>query len=69
MPQTDIPGSGLGLSIARTLVTQMHGEIDVFSPARINHVNQPIAEAMASHGPGTTVIVRLAVTQPVDSGH
>ena len=59
--QTDIPGSGLGLSIAHALVTQMHGEIDVFSPARVSHVQPDLTAAMATQGPGTTVVVRLAI--------
>ncbi|MBW4581506.1 MAG: histidine kinase [Tildeniella nuda ZEHNDER 1965/U140] len=59
--QTDIPGSGLGLSIARTLVTQMHGEIDVFSPARMSWVAQEVTGTVTSKGPGTTVVIRLAI--------
>jgi signal transduction histidine kinase len=58
--QTNIPGSGLGLSIARALVTQMHGEIDVFSPAR-SCIQNDLTAAMTAQGPGTTVVVRLAI--------
>ncbi|XGV99687.1 MAG: ATP-binding protein [Leptolyngbya sp. BL-A-14] len=65
--QTDIPGSGLGLSIARALVTQMHGEIEVFSPAQPINVT-PLAETVAVYGPGTTVVVRLMIAQQPNSG-
>ena len=59
--KTDIPGSGLGLSIAHALVTQMHGEIDVFSPARLHWVQEDKAAVVTIPGPGTTVVVRLAI--------
>ncbi|MBW4473391.1 MAG: sensor histidine kinase [Stenomitos rutilans HA7619-LM2] len=61
--QTSIPGSGLGLSIAQVLVTQMHGEIEVISPAQPNPLIQQVTKTIADNGPGTTVLVRLAVAQ------
>lgn len=60
--QTDIPGSGLGLAIAQTLIEQMHGEIQVFSPARASHLIPGVATSPpANQGAGTTLIVRLAI--------
>ncbi|MBW4660700.1 MAG: GAF domain-containing sensor histidine kinase [Drouetiella hepatica Uher 2000/2452] len=38
---TDIPGSGIGLAIARELVLQMQGEIEIFSPAATCALTQP----------------------------
>jgi signal transduction histidine kinase len=67
--QTDIPGSGLGLSIARALVTQMNGEIEVLSPARPSNATQHMTEGMVARGVGTSVIVRLAIAQTDDSRH
>lgn len=52
--QTDIPGTGLGISIAQQLIEQMQGEIQVISPA-INSVIK------SSDIVGTTFIVWLPV--------
>ncbi len=52
--QTDIPGTGLGISIAQQLIEQMQGEIEVISPA-INSVIK------SSDIVGTTFIVWLPV--------
>lgn len=61
--QTEIPGSGLGLSIAHALMTQMHGKIQVLSPARIEDLDPSLAAIMQSQGSGTTVVVWLAIAQ------
>ncbi|WP_416674080.1 sensor histidine kinase [Egbenema bharatensis] len=59
---TDIPGTGLGLTIARELVRQMQGEIQVFSPA---HTCQLVptelapASSNAPTSPGTAIVVWL----------
>ncbi|AKG23892.1 GAF domain-containing sensor histidine kinase [Calothrix sp. 336/3] len=50
--QTAIPGTGLGIAIAKQLIGQMQGEIQVFSPA-LNSSMKP------SSTPGTTFIVWL----------
>ncbi|MBW4600010.1 MAG: sensor histidine kinase [Calothrix sp. FI2-JRJ7] len=52
--QTDIPGTGLGISIAQQLIEQMQGEIQVISPA-INSIIK--SEDIV----GTTFIVWLPV--------
>lgn len=49
---TEIPGTGLGLTIAKQLIEQMQGEIQIFSPA----LNSAIA---LSDGPGTTFLIWL----------
>ncbi|AFY48038.1 histidine kinase [Nostoc sp. PCC 7524] len=54
--QTEIPGTGLGIAIAKQLIEQMQGEIEVFSPA----INWAIASPDA---PGTTVIIWLPISQ------
>lgn len=50
--QTEIPGSGLGLTIAKQLIEQMQGEMEIFSPA----TRFDIKLLQTS---GTTFIVRL----------
>ncbi|MBD2448230.1 sensor histidine kinase [Nostoc sp. FACHB-152] len=54
--QTEIPGSGLGIAIAKQLIEQMHGEIEVLSPAITNAIASPNA-------PGTTFIIWLPISQ------
>jgi signal transduction histidine kinase len=58
--QTDIPGTGLGLMIARDLVRQMQGEIEVFSP-----INPEWLPSVGSHlyptNRGTTFVVWLTL--------
>lgn len=49
---TEIPGSGLGLSIAKQLIEQMQGEMEVFSPA--TRFSTKLSDTS-----GTTFIVRL----------
>ncbi|MFN6566580.1 sensor histidine kinase [Dendronalium sp. ChiSLP03b] len=50
--QTEIPGTGLGIAIAKQLIEQMQGEIEVFSPA----INSKFSSLDA---PGTTFIIWL----------
>lgn len=50
--QTTIPGTGLGIAIAKQLIAEMQGNLEVFSPA-IKQLNN------SSEYPGTTVIIWL----------
>lgn len=50
--QTEIPGTGLGMAIAKQLIAQMQGEIEVFSPALNSNITSP-------KQPGTTFIIWL----------
>jgi signal transduction histidine kinase len=50
--QTEIPGTGLGIAIAKQLIAQMQGEIEVFSPALNSNITSP-------KQPGTTFIIWL----------
>ncbi|MBF1988920.1 GAF domain-containing sensor histidine kinase [Fischerella thermalis] len=52
--QTEIPGTGLGIAIAKQLIEQMHGEIEVKSPALNPAITSP-------QTPGTTFIVWLPI--------
>jgi signal transduction histidine kinase len=53
--QTEIPGTGLGVAIAKQLIQQMQGEIEIFSPA----INSTIATPDA---PGTTFMIWLPLS-------
>ena len=57
--QGSIPGSGLGLAITRSLIEQMHGKIQVFSPALASKLRIPGDGAIASRG--TTFLVQLPI--------
>ena len=62
--QTDIPGTGLGLAIANDLITEMHGSIQVFSPAADSGLMPAAAadrldERGGRRGQGTAFIVWL----------
>jgi signal transduction histidine kinase len=50
--KTEIPGTGLGISIAKQLIAEMQGSIEVFSPAIHSIITLP-------HIPGTTFIIWL----------
>ncbi len=54
---TDIPGTGLGLTIAKQLIEQMQGEIQIFSP----QIFSPALNSATalSDGPGTTFLIWL----------
>jgi signal transduction histidine kinase len=54
--QTEIPGSGLGISIAKQLIEQMQGLLEVISPAISDAIKLP-------NLPGTTFIVWLVISQ------
>jgi signal transduction histidine kinase len=54
--QTDIPGTGLGIAIAKQLIEQMQGQIEVFSPAINSAIN-------AANAVGTTVMIWLPISQ------
>lgn len=52
----DVPGTGLGLAIAQSLVNEMHGQIEVISPA----VGTPwMPKGISASGPGSVFIVWL----------
>lgn len=59
--QGEIAGSGLGLAIAQTLVAQMQGTIQVFSPALPQQLSLAGHSPAATYGPGTTFLVQLPV--------
>lgn len=50
--KTEIPGTGLGIAIAKQLIAEMQGTIDVFSPAINSIITLP-------NTPGTTFIIWL----------
>ncbi|MGD1896279.1 MAG: sensor histidine kinase, partial [Phormidesmis sp.] len=56
----DIHGTGLGLAIAQSLMVQMHGSIEVISPAiGTPWMPQQAFEQETSVGPGTVFILWL----------
>lgn len=61
-----IPGSGLGLAITRSLIQQIQGKIQVFSPALpANHQTPGIAPLPTTSG-GTTFLVELPIARAVE---
>lgn len=56
--QGDIPGSGLGLAIVHSLIKQMHGKIQVFSPALPDKLNLP-GSSNPTREVGSTFLVHL----------
>ncbi|MDX2230324.1 MAG: HAMP domain-containing sensor histidine kinase [Leptolyngbyaceae cyanobacterium bins.349] len=63
--QGTIPGTGLGLAITRSLIEQMHGKIQVFSPALATKQQTPgLAEPDTfplPPTPGATFVIQLPV--------
>jgi signal transduction histidine kinase len=56
--QTEIPGTGLGIAIAKQLIAQMQGEIEVFSPA-CSQTDPRLLQEVNDLNPGTTFIIWL----------
>jgi signal transduction histidine kinase len=56
--KTEIPGTGLGIAIAKQLIVEMQGNIEVFSPAINSVITLP-------HKPGTTFIIWLPISYPL----
>lgn len=54
--QSDVPGTGLGVAIAKQLIEQMEGEIQIFSPAISSPITSPDTV-------GTTFIIWLPVSK------
>lgn len=64
--QTEIPGTGLGIAIAKQLIQQMHGEIEIFSPIPpqkdprlLENIENPNFNITSFAHPGTTFIIWL----------
>lgn len=61
---TNIPGTGLGLTIARDLVKQMQGEVQIFSPAAASglipaHLSPQSSDRLGQNSAGTAAVVWL----------
>ncbi|MEB3341839.1 ATP-binding protein [Okeania sp.] len=59
--KTNIPGTGLGLVIARNLIDEMQGEIQVYSPVETQWLPSYLKEKNLLINGGTTVVIWLQV--------
>ncbi|NEQ40920.1 MAG: GAF domain-containing sensor histidine kinase [Okeania sp. SIO3I5] len=58
---TNIPGTGLGLVIARDLIDEMQGKIQVYSPVEIQWLPSYLKEQDLVINRGTTVVIWLKI--------
>ncbi len=59
--KTNIPGTGLGLVIARNLIDEMQGEIQVYSPVETQWLPSYLKEQDLVINGGTTVVIWLRI--------
>ena len=57
--KTNIPGTGLGLVIARDLINEMQGKIQVYSPVKTQWLPSYLKEQDLVINGGTTVLIWL----------
>ncbi|MGD1699734.1 ATP-binding protein [Dapis sp. BLCC M229] len=59
--KTNIPGTGLGLVIARNLIDEMQGKIQVYSPVDTQWLPSYLKEQDLVINGGTTVVIWLQI--------
>ncbi len=59
--KTNIPGTGLGLLIARDLIDEMQGKIQVYSPVETQWLPSYLKEQYLGINRGTTVVIWLRI--------